>query len=597
MGLRRSYLIAGLAIAALIVPAGASASSGQLTISPAPGTPDVSPDTQISVLGVPRSRIDRVRVTGATSGPHTGKLRSYSRRRGASFVLAQPLQQGEAASAVVRIEGRKPIHFSFTVATLGRTQQPLNLTTTQPDKLQRFASEPGLTPPRISVNKASRDTAPGDVLLTPLPSPVVHPESNNAVTIKPVGPGGPMIVDGAGNLVWFRQLAPPEVAANLRVQRYRGSNVLTWWQGTVTPSAYGVGGGVIADRSYRVISVVHAGNGYPMDIHEFRVTDSGDALFTIYSPVLVHLPGTPEGTLSPLLDAIVQEVDIRTGLVVWEWHSYGHIPLEESQATPQNSASYDAFHINSIQPLTRDRVLISARDTSAVYCIDRSSGRFLWRLGGKASDFQLGPGAAFHFQHDATMLPDGRISLFDDGAGPPMLEPFSRGLILALNHRKQAARLVRQFARSPDTSAQSEGSVQRLENGNAFVGFGSTPFFSEFTSTGKLLFDASLPADDGSYRVYRSPWRATPTTPPALVAQRADAGHVSLFVSWNGATGVAKWRVLAGASPSSLARVATARKTGFETRIDMASPATSFAVRALDSKGRVIGRSGAVTAG
>jgi hypothetical protein len=593
---RRRYLVAGLAIAVLAAPASASASGGRLTISPAPNTPDASPDTQISVLGVPRSVIDRVRVKGAVSGHHSGRLRSYSNHRGASFVLDRPLEQGESVSVAVRIHGRKPVHFSFTVARLGQTQQPLNLTTTQPDKLQSFVSEPGLSPPQISINKGSRDAAGGDVLLTPLPSPVVHPESNNAVTIKPVGPGGPMIVDGAGNLVWFRQLAPPEVAANLRVQSLNGRQVLTWWQGTVTPSAYGVGGGVIADRSYRIVRVVHAGNGYPMDIHELRLTDSGDALFTIYSPVLVHLPGTAEGTLSPLLDAIVQEVDIRTGLVVWEWHSYGHIPLEESQATPQNSASYDAFHINSIQPLSRGRVLISARDTSAIYCLDRASGRILWRLGGKASNFRLAPGAQFYFQHDANLLPNGRISLFDDGAGPPMLEPYSRGLILDLDRRHHVARLVRQFARSGDTSAQSEGSVQRLPGGNVFVGFGSTPFFSEFSSRGRLLFDASLPVDDGSYRVYRVPWRGTPATPPAVVARRTDAGHVSLYVSWNGATGVARWRVLAGAGPSSLAHVATVRRSGFETRIDLASSAASFAVRALDSKGRAIRRSGAVPA-
>ena len=119
-----------------------------------------------------------------------------------------------------------------------------------------------------------------------------------------------MIVDGRGDLVWFQQLTPPDVAANLRVQRYRGHKVLTWWQGGVTPSAFGLGEGVIADRSYRTITTVRAGNGYPMDIHEFTLTPDGDALFTIYSPVMVHLPGTPAGKLSPLLDAIVQEVDV-----------------------------------------------------------------------------------------------------------------------------------------------------------------------------------------------------------------------------------------------------------------------------------------------
>jgi hypothetical protein len=283
-------------------------------------------------------------------------------------------------------------------------------------------------------------------------------------------------------------------------------------------------------------------------------------------------------------------------LVVWEWHSYGHIPLETSQATPQNSASYDAFHINAIQALKGDSVLISARDTSAVYKVDRASGRILWTLGGKGTDFRFGPGALFNLQHDAHMLSNGRISMFDDGAGPPKFNPYSRGLILQLNHRRRKATLVREFARSTSTSAQSEGSLQRLPGGNVFVGFGSEPFFSEFSSRGKLLLDASLPVDDGTYRTYCFPWTATPKSAPAVAARRTGPSAVSVFASWNGATKVATWEVLAGQSPGSLSRVAKVRKQGFETRIDLQSSASVFAVRALDSKGRRLGTSAAVPA-
>jgi hypothetical protein len=583
----------------LLGPAGSLAAApdgeGKLTISPQPNTPDASPSTQISILGAPRPLIRSVEVIGQASGAHSGHLRSYTRHRGASFVLDLPLTQGESVSVDIRVRAHKPIRFAFTVATLGSKSPVLNLPATQPDKLDHFVTEPSLTPPAITVNKTSkRARGNGAVMLTPLPSPVVHPGSSNTVTIKPVGPGGPMIVDGAGNLVWFRQIAPPDVAANLRLQKFHGRKVLTWWQGTVTAAAFGMGGGVIANHAYNAIRVVHAGNGYPMDLHEFELTRDGDALFTVYSPIRVHLPGTPEGKLSPLLDSIVQEVDVKTGLVVWEWHAYGHIPLESSQATPQNSASYDAFHFNAIQALSHDRVLISARDTSAIYDVDRGSGRILWTLGGKGSDFRFGPGALFNLQHDAHMLRNGRISMFDDGAGPPMFNPYSRGLILQLNQRRHKATLVREFARSTGTSAQSEGSLQRLPGGNVFVGFGSEPFFSEFSSRGKLLLDASLPADDGTYRTYRFPWSATPKTRPAVVAQRTGPSTVSVYASWNGATRVAKWQVLAGQSAGSLSRVATVRRHSFETRIDVQSSATVFAVRALDSKGHALGSSAAV---
>jgi hypothetical protein len=436
----------------------------------------------------------------------------------------------------------------------------LTIASQQPDKLQHFVSEPALLPPQIAVRRAGGRG--GSIFLTPLPSPVVHPGSVNTVTIKPVGPGGPMIIDGRGQLVWFRQLTAPDVAANLRVQRYRGRRVLTWWQGPVTAAAYGLGEGVIADSSYRTLATVRAGNGYAMDIHEFTLA-GGDALFTVYVPVVYR------GVA--LLDAIVQQVDVATGLVVWEWHALGHIPLSRSYATAANSAFYDAFHINSIQALSGGRVLLSARDTSAIYLVRRAGSRVLWTLGGKASDFRLGPGARFWFQHDAQLLPGRRVSMFDDEAGPPQKAPRSRALVLRLRGRR--ALVERAFVRPGLTSAQSEGSVQRLADGTVFVGFGAEPWFSQFSASGRLLFDARLPVDDGSYRVYRFAWRGRPRSSPAAVVRD---GFVR--ASWNGATGVAAWSV--GAT-----RVA---RTGFETRIPVSGPGP-FVVRARDARGRVLG--------
>jgi hypothetical protein len=405
-----------------------------------------------------------------------------------------------------------------------------------------------------------------------------------------------MILDRRGRLVWFKQLTPPEVAANLRIQRLGSRKLLTWWQGTVTPSAFGLGEGVIADDSYRTIRTVRAGNGYQMDIHEFTLTRGGDALFTVYSPILVHLPGSAPGSLSPLLDAIVQEVDISTGLVVWEWHSLGHIPLAQSYATPANSASYDAFHINSVQALSGGRVLLSARDTSAVYEVRRAGSKILWTLGGKASDFRLGRGARFYFQHDAALMSGNRISIFDDAAGPPQKRPYSRGIVLRLDMRRHRATLVKEYRRSTNTSAQSEGSVQTLANGNVFLGYGAEPFFSEFSPAGRLLFDASLPQDDGSYRAYSFPWHASPRSRPVVAARRTATGGVTLYASWNGATEVERWRVLAGESATALAPVTTVRRSGFETAIGVHSSAGFFAVRALGPHGHVLGTSAAVPA-
>ena len=590
-------LAAVLAAASAATAASAAAkSSPPLAISPAPGTPDASPSTQISILGVAPARIRSVSVTGSVSGLHSGALRAYSARRGASFVPSRPLDQGEQVSVLVRIDGRAPVAFSFTVARLGPTPPVINIPTRQPSKLSHFVSRPDLLPPRITVYKGSGGTR-GDVFLAPLASPTVHPQSKHPITITPVGPGGPMIVDSHGNVVWFDQLPSPMVAANLRPQTFAGREVLTWWQGSVTIDAFGIGEGVIADRSYRTLRTVRAGNGYPTDLHEFVLTPSGDALVTVYSPVLVHLPGTAPGALSPLLDSIVQEVDIRTGLVVWEWHALGHIPLADSMATPANSADYDAFHINSIQLVAGNRVLVSARDTSAVYLVDRAGGRVVWTLGGKASSFRIGRGASFHFQHHAQMVGSNEISLFDDEAGPPAFARSSRGLILALDLRRRTASVLAQYRRpGNNTLAESEGSVQQLPGGNVFLGFGSARFFSEFSKNGTLLFDASLPKGDGSYREFRFPWSATPATRPAVATRDGSRSTDWVYVSWNGATTVARWQVLAGRNGASLSPAAWAPARGFETRIEVASHARMFAVRALSSSGHVLATSAAVPA-
>jgi hypothetical protein len=575
----------------------AAARAPAITVSPLPGTPDASPSTQISVLGVAPARLRSIRVTGSSSGLLRGAFHAYSGRRGASFVLRRPLTQGERVSVVLHIRGLPTRRWSFTAARLAPTPPTLNLPLEQPAKLQHFVSRPDLTPPKITVLKRTSASSSSDIFLTPLPSPTVHPESNNAITIHPVGPGGPMIIDRRGNLVWFDQLTPPVYALNFRRQRFAGHNVLTWWQGTVTVQAWGQGEGVIADLRYHRIRTIHAGNGYPTDVHEFTLAPNGDALVTIYSPVEVHLPGTPAGKLTQMLDAIAQEIDVRTGLVVWEWHAYGHIPLADSYATPQNSSDYDAYHLNAIEVEPHNRLLISARDTSAVYLVNRGTGHIDWTLGGKHSNFALRPGARFWFQHDARMLAPNRISMFDDEAGPPLKAPSSRALILVLDLKHRTARVARQYHRAgKNTSAQSEGSVQRLPNRNVFVGFGSTEFFSEFSPSGALVFDARLPTDDGSYREYAFPWSATPATKPDVAVNNAAAGSgVDVYASWNGATTVARWQVLGGASGAALAPLRTVARQGFETHISLSTAPAVVAVRALDARGHVLSVSRKVT--
>lgn len=581
MLLLASALAAGVAAAS---PALASA----VTLSPLPGTPDASPDTQISILGTPPSNIVSVAVTGTLSGAHEGHLAPYDAAQGASFVLNTPLAEGEEVSVVVDLGEGGPVDDSFTVAHQNALSLPINPPGEKPEELESFRSAPELRPPKVRITKADASLE-GDILLDPLPSPIIHVGAK-LLEFEPVGPNGPMILNPEGKLIWWDQLPEGQVAADFQTTSYEGKPSLAWWQGIVTEAAYGEGEGIIANSSYQPIARVKAGNGYNADIHELSVGPSGEAYIAVLAPVC--LPACSASS-PPVLDAIVQEIDIHTGLVMWEWDALGHVPITDTEVEPVNGV-FDPYHINTIQPQPEHRVLISLRDTSSVYDVDQNTGAILWTVGGKKNSFTMGRGAQFYFQHDA-QLRGNRLTLFDDEAGPPVHGP-ARGLVLRLNMSTKKASVLHQFTRPENTIVLAEGGIEQLPHGDYMVGFGNTKYFAEFSRSGEMLFEAQLPQGDGTYRVLRAPWTATPTTLPAVAAVRESADEVGVYASWNGATSVASWEVLAGEGPGSLAPVASAPWGGFETKISVPSSDSTFEVRALSSKGAVLATSAPVAA-
>jgi Arylsulfotransferase (ASST) len=323
-----------------------------------------------------------------------------------------------------------------------------------------------------------------------------------------------------------------------------------------------------------------------MDLHEFLLTPQGDAYIIADSPV--HLPGISK----PTVDSVVQEIDIKTGLVVFQWDALDHIPLSDSYFTPKSSGRiFDPYHANSIAVENDGNLLISMRNTSAVYDVDRQTGQVLWTLGGKHSSFKMGPGTITWGQHDVIVQPNGTLTLFDDGAGPPQVQPYSRAIHESIDETDMTATLVRAYSHSPPLSADFEGSVQLLADGNAFVGWGQQPYFSEYNAAGRQIFDADFTVPSSSYRAYRFQWSGQPLTPPALGLAANPGGGADLYASWNGATDVSAWRVLGGAAPDALAPVGGAAKRGFETDVQIHSALPYFAVQALGSAGQVLSTS------
>ena len=378
------------------------------------------------------------------------------------------------------------------------------------------------------------------------------------------------------------------------MQEYLGKPVLTWWQGDISVHGFGRGEGVIADSTYTDIAHVRAGNGQQADLHELQLTGDGRALITAYEPVLCDLSSVGGPAYGGVTDGVMQEIDVKTGLVMFEWTSLDHVALSESYARPQASTTrtpFDFFHINSINLDGDGSLMISARNTWAVYDVNAASGQIAWRLGGKRSSFSAGPGTRTAWQHDPRQLPGGLISLFDNGASP-RVHSQSRGLVLSLGEGAKET-LVAQFAHTPPLVAESQGNLQALANGDWFVGWGQEPYFSEYSSSGTALLDAHFPPHEQSYRSFRFPWSGTPAHPPVFAFTPSAAHGGTVYASWNGATGVSSWRVLAGASAGALHAIATAPRTGFETAITLPAAVSGpyLAVQALDAAGDVLATS------
>jgi Arylsulfotransferase (ASST) len=563
-----------------------SAASNAVAVSPEPGTPDASPSTQISFLGGAGTTVSNVKVVGSHSGSHSGTLRAYSTGTGESFLVAHSFSAGEHVSVTASVSSggaTSQVHTSFTIAhqaPVSQKQFPVN--PGDASAIQHYTTEPSFTPSTVHITTPAKSTAAsGDLFLAPY---------------QGKGSPGPMITEQNGSLLWFHPLPANDAATNFQVQQYEGKPVLTWWQGRILEVGFGQGEDEIYNTSYQPVARVRAGNGYHADLHEIRLSSEGTAWIDMFDPIKMSLTaahGLADGVLT---DSVIQEIDIKTGLVMWEWHALGHVAITDSHnPAPKASYPWDYIHINSVDPGTSGDVLLSSRNTWTLYDVSLRSGAINWRLGGSHSSFKQGAGTHFYWQHDAEWQPGGLISLFDNGSDPPK-EKQSRGLLMKPNTASHTVTLVKQFTNPSRTLlASSQGNTLSLPGGDWLMGYGGLPNFTEYDSSGHVLLDGTLGKNVQDFRTYLSPWSAQPKTAPAVVA-KASGSSISVAVSWNGATNVASWRVLAGSSSGSLAPVATAAKSGFQSTITAPSAGPYVAVQALDSSGAVLAVSPTVKA-
>jgi hypothetical protein len=362
-------------------------------------------------------------------------------------------------------------------------------------------------PPPLSILTNSTNIGGGDYFITPTGDTSTYAN-------------GPEIVNSAGRVIWFHAIPAGQTAADFRTQTYHGQTVLTWWQGT------GFGGlsngtDYIYNTRYQQIATVNAGNGDTTDGHEFLITPQNTALITSYDTATANLTsiGGPDNQV--VIDGIVQEINIATGKVLFQWDSADHVPYRDSEQPLPASAStpWDWFHVNAVHLDTDGNLLIDSRATWTAFKVNRSTGATIWQLGGKQSSFKEvaapgqkldSAGEIFAWQHDPEALGHNEYTFFDnDSEGTPLL-PYSREVTVKLDLRDHVATLVSSVDQPEGLSASSQGNAQTLSDGDLVVGWGSLPYFSEFTSSGKVVFNAEFPSGVNTYRAFRLPWNEGP---------------------------------------------------------------------------------------
>src|SRR5438270_3090086 len=263
------------------------------------------------------------------------------------------------------------------------------------------AASADLAPPPVTILSSHAAIGDGDVFITPTGDQNTYAN-------------GPEILDRHGRVEWFHAIPQGQTAADFRTQSYQGHPVLTWWQGT------GLGGlakgtDYVYNDQFQQIATVNAGNGLSADGHEFLITPQNTALILSYTTATADLTSIGGPANQTVVNGVVQEIDIATGQVLFQWNSEDHVPFSQSeQPLPSSPATpWDWFHINAVHLDTDGNLLIDARNTWTTYKVNRSSGATLWQLGGKASSFSVAAapgqvldsaGEIFAWQHDPEPL-------------------------------------------------------------------------------------------------------------------------------------------------------------------------------------------------
>ncbi len=539
-------------------------SDGAPSMYPIDGSRAANAQTTISFRNVTPDDLDDLTVTGSSSGRHDGEVEAHLDGDGATFRPERPFEPGEDVVVATDTEIVGDDEIGFHVAVPGGP--PDDVPTGGPSELPDPEILELSTMPDAAIPVASVEGDAGDRMFLATPAPL----GDSAA--------GAEIIDADGELVWW--YAPPTedlTIGNLAVHELDGEPVLAWFEGT---APFGVGKyegeWVVVDSAYEEVARIEGANGIPSDIHDLVITDDGTAVVVAYQPVTMDL--TDEGGLenTVVLDSVVQEIDLRSGDVYFEWHSLDHVPVTETRTEGLSGAVVDYSHINSVDVGPDGNVLISLRHTSQVLEVDRSTGEPVWILGGDANTVDVGDDPGISFPHHARWLDDGTVSIFDNGV--ERNDPASRGVVYEFSDDRSSAEAVATYAADPALFTATQGSIE-VGDDDALAMWSERGVATRFDGDGERT--GTIDLSTVSYRLFSADWVGRPSAPPVAIV----VGD-RIVVSWNGATEVKTWEAMVDDDV-----VGSAPAAGFETMIEIPNDTAAdalFTVRAVTGDGDVI---------
>jgi hypothetical protein len=592
----------------LILVSGVFLANGQATppqpltyFIPQPDASHVNPATSIAVrqgspLHPSAAALSIFEVTGEQSGPHSGRTALSDDGLTLLFYPDDPFAYGETVHVTVG-PGLTTAHGAAIASTSYQfTIIDRPISAFPPVQSEEFAAisestphapsggdPPYLTHPEFTgvmtttVTLFSRETAEGLIFVAPM-------------GLAFQGQRGLMILDDRGELIYFQPTSPDLFVTDFKMQTVAGSDFLTYHLG---PAGDLVAGGVnvVLDENYQFVDTWTMGNGYGTDEHEFLLLDNGNAIVMSYTPIPYNLEpygGPSNGTL---IDVVLQELDSSKN-VVFEWHAIDHIPVGDTIQTLTTTSPIDYFHTNSIEVDHDGHWLISSRHTSEVTKINRQSGDVIWRMGGRGNQFIFSNDLGISLQHDARRLDNGHILVFDNGNfhDPPR----SRAIEYEVNVTTMKVTRTWLYPEGVNEFGAFMGSARRLPNGNTIIGWGDIPKLTEVQADGTVALEMLL--GTRTYRVFRSDWHGMPLEPPRAILQyESSPSAVTIYTSWNGATGIEEYDIYAGPTRDTMSVVATVPRTSFEETIALSGVAANncfFQVQPIHAEGAIMPRSG-----